>query len=107
MSMATNQSGVFYMGSRSFHPPVLADYRVMPLAFSLDWDNASEQPRLSNLQAACKGQTWNLSPLSGIPSDEPLQFTRQTFPHTTNLADRKWFVVTIIALWVKVGGQAN
>jgi hypothetical protein len=45
--------------------------------------------------------------LSGIPSDEPLQFTRQTFPQTTNLADRKWFVVTIIALWVKVGGQAN
>ena len=88
MIRATNQSGVFYMGSRPFRPTASAEYGAMPLAFGLDSENTSGHSRQTNLQPACKGGAWNLSPLSGMPSDGPFEYTRQTFGYTAKLAGR-------------------
>ena len=88
MIRATNQSGVFYLGSRPFRPTASAEYGAMPLAFGLDSENTSGHSRQTNLQPACKGGAWNLSPLSGMPSDGPFEYTRQTFGYTAKLAGR-------------------
>lgn len=62
------------MGSRPFRPTALAEYGAMPLAFDLDPENGIEH-----------------SP----PSNRALQYTRQTFAYTTNLADRRRFIAAI------------
>jgi hypothetical protein len=74
MSRATNQSGVFCMGSKPFRPTASAEYGAMPLAFGLDSENASDHSR---------------------PSNRALQYTRQTFAYTTDLADRRRFIAAI------------
>jgi hypothetical protein len=84
MSRATNQSGVFYMGSRPFRPTASAEYRAMPLAFDLDPENAIELPR---------------------PSNRALQYTRQTFAYTTNLADRRRFIAAINELCIIINQE--
>jgi hypothetical protein len=79
MSRATNRIGVFYMGSSPFRPRSSAEYRARPLAFGLEPENAIEH-------------SW--------PSNRALQYTRQTFVYTTNLADRRRFIAGINALAV-------
>jgi hypothetical protein len=74
MIRATNQSGVFYMGSRPFRPMASAEYGAMPLAFGLYPKNASEHSQ---------------------PSNRALQYTRQNFAYTTDLADRRRFIAAI------------
>jgi hypothetical protein len=51
-----------------------AEYGAMPLAFGLYPKNASEHSR---------------------PSNRALQYTRQIFAYTTNLADRRRFIAAI------------
>ena len=79
MIRATNQSGVFYIGSRPFRPMASAEYGAMSLSFGLDAENASEHCR---------------------PSNRALQYTRQTFAYTTNSADRRRFIAAINELAV-------
>ena len=74
MSRATNQSGFFCMGSSPLRPAALVEYGAMPLAFALDPENGIEHSR---------------------PSNRPLQYTRQTFANTTDLADRQRFIAAI------------
>jgi hypothetical protein len=74
MSRATNHSGFFCMGSSPLRPAALVEYRAMPLAFDLDPENGIEHSR---------------------PSNGVLQYTRQNFAYTTNLADRRRFVAAI------------
>jgi hypothetical protein len=86
MIRATNQSGVFYMGSRPFRPMASAEYGAMSLAFGLDPKNGIEHSR---------------------PSNRSLQYTRQTFGYTSNLADRRRFIAAINELAVIIRTPDN
>jgi hypothetical protein len=63
MIRATNQSGVFYMGSSSFRPTASAEYRAMPLAFGLNPENDIEYSRQATVHFNIRDKTSPIQPI--------------------------------------------